>query len=719
MTRSPQLARAAMRSEPLRLTALAFGLWVAYGTAHSQTAALTPDEVRRDLYSIESKASLGVAYVSADKRRFGQYNGLNQEGYVPLVDLDLIQRDEATGTWVKLRAVNFGLDSREVRFTQERQGDWAYGLKFSQFTRREPFIVNTGLQGMGTANQTVSASAPKRDVQLQVDRDVSAFNARKVLPGGWDLQFNIQQDESKGARMLGRGTTNVMEFLTEPIDRITRQWLVSAGYADRQVQVTGGYNGSTYENRIPVLNSTGGNTTAGAFGAAWVMAMPPSNSAHQWHLSGGVNWADNARSTFKFSRTIALQNEVFDPSFIRLATAPESFNGRVVTTLAFADTTLRPAKGMDVVAQVRVEDRDDQTPVAQYLAEQLPTVGGNFSIAGVTGFNKPRSLKQFKALLETGYQLDEGVRLSMGVEEEDMKRNVSPKYRRVGMRETTSESTLRFDVKRNMSSVLNGGVALLFSQRDGSDYVPDTYDVNALTNQVNALMWADRGRTKLRATADWLPDEQWSLQFLGESSQDTYTGRNMGPRDGHAEFFSADLVYKLSDKWNLSSWLSQEFNRTRQITRSDRVGAAAAGYDTVWDANVRYLSRAAGLTLKGKLRSTLDAGVDYSNAYHRVENITRQIGGTGTMALPVLPRMYYRQQALKFFVDQELSRKSGVRAELQLDRRQNNDWTWDNWVYNGSPAVAAAVRTSDGTTVRNAPLENVAFVAISYHYRWR
>lgn len=702
-----------------RTTALAAALLLAYGNAGAQSAAERANEIRRDMYSLESSASVGLGFVTDDNRRFGQHRALNQKAVYGLLDVDFIQREEATGTWLKVFGKNLGLDNRELRLTHERQGDWAYWFQGSQFKRREPLIVNTGLQGAGTANQSVSATATKRDLDLKVDRDIVTLGVRKFVTGAFDVKVSFTQDESSGARMLGRGTSNVMEFLTEPIDRVTRQWQLVLGYADRKMQFSGGYSGSSYDNKIPVLNSTGGNSAPSAFGPLWAMAMPPSNAAHQLHLAGGYNLSDRTRASFKLSHTVAVQNETFSPVFTRLAGAPESLNGKLVTTLALADLSMRPLRQVDVVASVRLEDRDDQTPEARYLAEIAPTAGGSFSSAGVTGLNKPRSLKQLKGLLEAGYRLDGGYRLVAGLEQEDMKRNVSSKFRRVGFREKTDETTTRLEFKRAMSDVLNGGVSLLHSERGGSEYIADTFDPNALTNQVNALLWADRIRDKLRVTADWLPDERWSAQFMADLSQDTYSGRPMGPRKGNARFVSGDVTYKINDKWNFTGWLSQEHTQSTQATRSDRVGAVAAGYNTLWDADLRYTTRAVGFTVKGQLRSNLELGADFSRSTDVVQNNMAQTGGTGTLPVNSLPDYFYSQHRLKLSADYALEKKSGVRFEVAFDRRRTDDWTWENWVYNGSPAIAAAARTSDGTTVRNVPSENVAFVGISYHFRWR
>lgn len=721
-------------------TALAASLLLAFGNASAQVAAPTPDEVRQELYTPTSQVSVGLGHQSSDSRRFGTYRGIGETGTYGLLDLDLVKRDDTTGTWMKFLGKDLGLDSRELRFDHERQGDWSYFLQGSQMARKEPLLVNTGLDGISTANQTISAAAVKRNVDLQVEHNIYALGVRKFMAGGFDVRVSAKQDEANGDRMWGRGTTGAtggMEFMTEPVDRVTRQWEVVAGYADRKMQFSGGYSGSSYENNNPILRVAGGAAGFATAPAMSAFATPPSNHAHQLHLAGGYNLSETTRTSFKVSRSMAYQNEAFDPVFnapIRLAGSPDSLNGKLATTLVFADLSMRPMDRVHLTGMLRFEDRDDQTPEAKYLTSIVNDSNG----AGVSGLNKPRSLKQLKGTLEASYQFDDGYRLIGSLEQEDMKRNgptgatsaltganaafngVIPI--RVAYREKTDETTQRIEFKRTMSETLNGGIALIHSKRGGSDYVTDTFRPIGTTspinysNQVNPLLWADRDRNKVRLTADWIPAEAWSFQLMAELAEDTYSGRNLGPRKGKSEFFSGDLNYKINDKWNLTSWLSQEKMEAKQSARSGAntttVGNTAAVF---WDTDIRDTSTAWGIGVKGKALRNLEVGADLSRSRDVAEHAQTLVGTTSTVVKPGdLPSFFYNQVSLKMFADYALQRNSGIRVNLAVDRRRTNDWTWLNWTYN--PGAAA---TNDGTTVTNVPSENTTFVGVSYYYRWR
>lgn len=658
-------------------TTLAASLLLAFGGAMAQQTMLTPDEMRRELYTPTSQLTVGLGIQSSDSRRFGSYRGIgNKDGY-GLFDLNLVNRDDDTGTWMKFRGKDLGLDTRELRFDHERQGDWSYFLQSINMARKEPLVVNTGLQGLGTADQTISAAAVKRNVDLQVEHNIYALGVRKFMAGGFDVRVSAKQDESQGDRLWGKRLSGAMDFVTEPVDRITRQWEVVAGYADRKLQLSGGYSGSSYDTKNPLLK----------VGTDYFV-LPPSNHAHQLHLAGGYNLSDATRTTFKVSRTVAYQNETFDPVLAAAAGSPASLNGKLATTLVYTDLTLRPMERLNVTGMLRYEDRDDQTPEGQFLAPS-----GSY-----TGKYKPRQLKQVKGSVEANYQLDDGYRLVGALEREDMKRNGAADFVKIGYRVKTDETSERIEIKRTMSETLNGGLALIHSKRGGSDFTPSG---PAPANDVSALMWADRSRNKVRMTADWVPAEKWSLQFLADHSEDTYSGRLLGARKGTSDFFSGDLNYRINDRWSATSWLSRE----KLIANQSSAASANNASKTFWSAAIRDTSTAWGIGVNGKPRGDLQVGADLSSSLNVSEHeLTKD---SGALTIGTLPGYFYRQTSLKLFGDHALQRNSGVRVDVIVDRRKNNDWTWQNWTY------------ADGTTVTNLPKENTAFLGVSYYYRWR
>ena len=99
----------------------------------------------------ESSVSVGAGSLNsgADAKRFSQYTGLNKNASV-LLDVEMNKRDDATGVWTILNGRNLGLDTRELNFSQSKQGDWKYKIDYNEIVRNDPYIINTGMTGVGT-----------------------------------------------------------------------------------------------------------------------------------------------------------------------------------------------------------------------------------------------------------------------------------------------------------------------------------------------------------------------------------------------------------------------------------------------------------------------------------------------------------------------------------------------------------------------------------------
>ena len=114
-------------------------------------AALSPAHADDDISVLikPDLATVGVGIGAAngdsqDRSLFGQYNGMRNNGTNLLLDFDYIRRDDATGTWTTLKGINLGLDSRELGFSRQKQGDWKFSGEYSELVRVNPHTINTG-----------------------------------------------------------------------------------------------------------------------------------------------------------------------------------------------------------------------------------------------------------------------------------------------------------------------------------------------------------------------------------------------------------------------------------------------------------------------------------------------------------------------------------------------------------------------------------------------
>ena len=146
---------------------LALSLLAAFGPAHADD-----DEVAQ-LIKPDSSVSVGLGVASGDSKDrtiFGQYNGMRKQDAYLMLDANVIKRDDATGLWTNFAGRNLGLDNRELRFSQNKQGDWKYSAEYNEMVRHDPRTINTSLQGAGTTTPTVNAALPKQDLNLDLKR---------------------------------------------------------------------------------------------------------------------------------------------------------------------------------------------------------------------------------------------------------------------------------------------------------------------------------------------------------------------------------------------------------------------------------------------------------------------------------------------------------------------------------------------------------------------
>lgn len=670
---------------------LATALLAAFGAAQS-------DEVS-ELSKPESTVSVGVGYISDDKERFGQYTGMRDERAYGLLDLDVVKRDDSTGTWILLDGRNLGLENRELRFEHRRQGDWGYFIDFSQTPRYSQYTVNTGLSGIGTPNQIVNGEA-LRDVELKTERTATTVGFDKVLPAAFDVQVRFRNEEKTGSRLFGR---TGFDFLAEPIDSSTQQVEATLGYAGERLQLSGGYYGGWYNNHNNALYATGGS------GAAYSpIGLPPDNESHQLHLAGGYGITPTTRGTFKLAYARAKQNDNF---IVPALPGNTALDGRIDTTLAQLGIHSRPIPKLSLLANVRYEDRDDRTPVLLYS-----------SLAGATstfsGFYEPRSLKTTAGKVEAGYQLPAGFRAVGSVDHEIKERNIPywcgvsgcGALASVSTRAETGETNYRVQLRRALSETINGALSYARSNRGGTGYLTTVLN-NGTTgmNLVAPLHLVDRERDLWRLMADWTPIENLAFQFTAENARDDYSGRTYGLRNGDMQNYSVDAAYAFSEAWKATAWVSHNDTQAQQTACEQATvatGCPNTAADPIWSANLRSIGNAAGVGLRSKPATWLEIGADLQHTRDHAEYRTTPMPIGVVPAVTPPPDSQYRQTRLKLFARYEINKNTGARVDYAYERWEIDDWTWTNWTY------------SDGTRVLQDPVQKVHFFGISGYYRW-
>jgi MtrB/PioB family decaheme-associated outer membrane protein len=672
------------------LAALTLALIAAYAPALAQE-----NEEVQQLITPDSSISVGIGNPSQNAPRFGQYSGVRDDEGYGLLDLNVVKRNDSTGTWLTFTGRNLGLDSRELRISHERQGDWAYFLDYNQTPRYEPYTVTTAVTGIGTANLTIPAvSNVGVPVQLKTQREAIGLGFSKQLGKGFNFEVSARNEKKTGSRLFARGPA--FQFYPEPIDSTTRQLDATVSYSKDKLHISGAYYGTSYDNANKALTSS----NAAGYGP---QGLAPDNQSHQLSLAGSYSFSTSTRGTFKLARAIATQEDSF---MTGVALAPaitaagiNNLGARVDTTLMQVGLTSRPTSKLSLVANLRYEDRDDKTPVLRYT-----------STAGATstydGDNEPRSIKRTNGKFEASYQLPLDLRLTGGFDYEEKVRNTSA-VRAVSFREKTEEASYRLELRRSMSETVAGAISYVRSDRTGSDFQTTVRNNGtAGINLIAPVHLADRLRDKVRVSVNWTPTEKLSLQFMADDIQDNYgqrTKHELGIREGTSTNYAIDAAYEFTDAWQATAWLSSNDNSTKQAAAPG--ASATAGASTVvaniWGSNVSSQTNAVGFGLRGKVSSRLTIGADVSHS--DIVDQYQQYAITGA-PVTTLPNITTNLTSLKLHGSYAIDKRSTVRLNYVYDRYNSDDWTWSTFAY------------SDGTKLTENPSQVVNFVGISYVY---
>jgi len=623
----------------------------------------------------ESKITLGIGALTQESRRFAQYTGLDSSSAIPLLNVDFLRRDDATGTWLKLTGRNLGLDSRDFSAVYERQGHWGVSLDYSQIVRNDPLIPTTSLAGIGTAS-VVTGGTTLSSPRLATERDRITFGMTRSLPANFSFEVRYRHEDKDGARLFGRGSG---QFLAEPIDARTQQIDAMMKYTGKRLQLVGGYYGSFYNNRPQVIDVSTGTD----------ISLPPDNSAQQLYVSGGYSMSKSTRATFKLAYGRAIQDDNFFIAPDLPGNTRTTLDGKIDTLQAQFGISSRPLPRLSLLANLRYEDRDDKTPRFQFLTAST----------GRDGFNTPFSRTTTTGKLEASYLLPLEFRLTGGIDHEKRKRSVLS-IRQASWREENDETSYRLELRRSMSATINGALSLISSNRGGSDYLPANN--NAAADFIDPIHFADRKRDKLRFSMDWTPTETLSIQVLADSSHDNYDGRPLGPKTGKAEFYSIDSTLALTDNWQGTLWFSTDRNNIEQLTITSANGMLIAAQ--TWGAKLRTKGDAFGFGLTGRVSEKLELSADFASS--RDEN---NYGLDATVPpAALLPDIVSRHTQLRSYARYAIRDRLGVRVDYVYDGFRTNDWTWNGWEY------------ADGSTLLLPPSETGSFIGLSMYFapRW-
>ncbi|MCP5416806.1 MAG: MtrB/PioB family decaheme-associated outer membrane protein [Chromatiaceae bacterium] len=684
-----------------------------------------------ELSTPSSSVSFGIGHWSGEREQYGMFDGIRDDGTVLLLDADINQRDDATGTWITGKVNNLGQDNRDAEFGYERQGDWGVGINYDQTPRYAPYEVNTGLQGSGSDSQSLVTVVPGagQDKTLNTERKEFGVNLYKYLTPELKFKADFRNLEKDGARHWGyraEAAGNDVVFVTEPIDATTQQWEALLEYTGEKFQLNSGYSGSRYSNHESLASVS--------FGAATdYLSLPFDNQAHQFFVNGGYSFTPTTRGTFKLSYTHATADENIPTASapgITLGTgAPTDFDGEVNTTLMQIGLTARPVNNLSVLANLRYHKVDEQTP--EYLID--------LNAPDQDVHSTPLDFRTISGKLEGTYRLPRDYAVTAGIDHRNQKRTVpagtdndadgQDDERYVPWREDIKETTYRLQLRKSVSETINGAIDLRHSQRDGSDYE------NAIhaDGPINPFNISDRDRDTVKLALDWMPTNQLGMQFNYEQSWDDYssdfsaaevaafnatlgagspvpaTTMWYGLQDGSSKLISLDMDYVFNEEWRMYGWVSRDETRATEHVGDFGVSGGATTLAFERTSKLKDTGTSIGLGIKGKPSHRLSVKADLEWTRSKSE-----FDDNDPSVTDPLPDINSTATKLTLSAEYALTKNSDLRLDLIHQRWKSDDWRWE--FADGSSFVYDDA--SDGTTVTKDSNQDATFVGLSYRYRF-
>ncbi|MDT3737055.1 MAG: MtrB/PioB family decaheme-associated outer membrane protein [Denitratisoma sp.] len=716
------------------------------------------EEVRR-LIRPDSEIELGVGHLSSDgNNKFGDFTGLDHTGTNLIGNVRVTRRGENDPGYLEIDARNLGLDSRSIKVEGGQQGNFGLRFEYDQLPKlfsdsyQTPFVnpgdnrlvLPAGWVASNTTPGMARLNSSMRSFDVETMRKSIGLGLTKLLPAGWDVSVNFKREKKDGNRFIGAvignsGGNPRAAILPEPVDYTTDQFEAIARYTTPKLQLQFGYYGSFFRNdnaalawQNPYANAAGttwGNAAVGYAGGGFgQIGLPPDNQFHQIHASGGYNYSKDTRIAGNLSFGRMTQDDTFLPYSVNPALAigtpmpRSSLNGKINTTHADLKLTSKLMPKLHFTAAYRYDDRDNNTPQAQYWY-----IGGDSQTQAAAGTSKvrtnlPGSSTKQQAHAELDYKLAAHTKLKLGYEYDWVKKT----YEAI---DWEREHTVKAGVDHRFNEMASAGVSYAYSDRNTSNYNAGspflasytsaayiaTLPVNQRWDNVptqKKFFLAPRKRDKLRAHANVSPNERLDLQFGVDYNDDNYHDSELGLR--HAKGWAANIDANLQATDAVTGHAFASFENYGSDQRSVQLAADRTQYTDParrWTADISDQTLTVGLGFRVKPGGRYEFGGDFSHSHSNGEI---KVTTSGTAAVPAampLPDVTSRLNRVDLFGRYWVKKDVSVNVKYIYERFRSKDWAYDNVLTNSMANVIG--------TNQESPDYRVHFIGVSASYRFQ
>ncbi len=740
MNNQHKLLSKAIRESIFRgtLWASVFAAALASGNLYAQDADEADDEADEsdllveELTVVKNYVEVGIGNVSNSSYRFGRYNGHEDDGLFPVVNIDIYRRgpwDGDDASYWRLTGSELGVETRDLTFEMGRQGSYNFHVGFDEIPAYQYDDTLTIFEGAGSTNLTLPAgwvpgqttatmtnlAANLRPYAIEHSRKRVEIGGDVNFLSGWNVELNYNREQKDGSKTMGltignSGGNPRAVLAPEPIDYQTDDIEAVLTYADTTKQLSIGYYVSLFDNnnnsliwQNPYSTITGWTAAAnpGYPNGQGQMHLAPDNEFHQVNLSGGWSFSNTTRLSGDVSFGRATQDQEFlpytiNPLLAATITQPlpaSSLDGEVDTTYVGLRFTTKPFDSLMLGASYKFDDRDNTTPHREFVYIGGDSLAQNTAVtSGQRRFNEPKSYRDESFKLDGTWNAADWLRVTGDAQFRQTERMHQE-------REEIDEDryTLNFAVDPGL--FITGGLRMEMSDRDGGSeylgyetliggYSPGYY--NTLQPFVDGHPWenhpdlrkfnqADRERQGGELYANFMPVDEVAISASVNYNEDDYNNSELGLTFSRVSSYNVDVAWAPSAAISAYAFMSEERYKNDQDGQS--FGGATRGTQFVdparsWNVKSRDYVFTYGAGFNSKfLEDKLTVGVDYVNSAADTDILTT-VGSGLTRA--DLPTSNSDLTSASVYGDYRWRRDITFRLRFEYEDFNSTDWAVDN-----------------------------------------
>ena len=619
---------------------------------------------------LSGEVEAGAGYVSEDSFKFGEYNGLNEEGAFLIGNGTALYRDDHAG-YLDLRVRDLGLDTRSIDLQGGRQGKYELFLSYDEIphnisdSAKTPYLgaggnmleLPTGWVTAGSTAGMTELDASLRGVDLETERKRLGIGVVFIPATNWETAIDFHHETRDGQN----GSAGAFFFntaqLVEPIDYVTDEVTVSAAYTTGKWQSRLAYYGSFFNDHDSSLTWQNAYNPITAGADAGQSALPPDNQFQQVLVSSGYQFSERTRVSGDIALGRMEQDETLLPATINpnlAVTMPRnSADAKVDTLTANLKVDSTVTSKLRLNATYRYNDRDNKTPTAVY-----PWVTTD-AFPAVPRENLPYSFTENTIKAGADYRVYKGTKLSAGY---DYEKKTFTNQEVDNTTEDTVWGKISVRSGGNVDFTLRGAHA----KRDASDFNL----IAEIDPSQNPLMvkynLADRTRDSAGIQVGFNPHERVSVGLGVDFYLDDYSDSVLGLTESRETSYTADASVMLTDVTSLHAFGNREQIKSEQ--------AGSEGFGTAdWFAKNDDTIDTFGITVKHELvKDKLDIGADYV-----LSRSTGEISVNTVASDSAFPDLKTDLGTIKLYADYRLKDNLTLHGAYWYADYDSSDWMLD------------------------------------------